>query len=88
MRVEERAHSESVPGNEHRVARAIVDRECELAVEAVQDIDSPFLVAVNEDLSIGVGAEDVPALLQLPAQLRVIVNLAVVGDDYLAILIG
>jgi hypothetical protein len=43
------------------------------------------LVEVQQHLGVGAGAEDVALRLQLAAQLAVVVDLAVEGDDELAV---
>ncbi len=47
-----------------------------------------LLVEVDEDLGVAIGREAVPGALQLPLQLAVVVDLAVLDDDDAAVLVG
>ena len=60
----------------------VPDGESEHAVEAFQQaVDSPFPVAVNEDLGVGmIGAKSVAGVLQLAPKRKMVIYLAVEGD--------
>src|SRR5207245_3470462 len=85
--VKQRAHAKAVARQENRFSVAIVQRERELAIQPLEEIDSPFLVAMNEDFGVASRSEYVAFLLELPTQLRMVVDLAVVGDDDLPVFI-
>ncbi len=87
LRVVQRQNAESVAREKQGPRAAVVDRERELAVEALQHPLAPLLVGVHQHFGIAPGAEQMPASLQLPAQHEVVEDLAVVDDEDAPVLV-
>jgi len=83
--VEERLHAEAVPGAEQPVLPGIVEGEGPHAVQPVQGGWAPFRVGGQQHLGVGGGVEGVAESLELPAELEVVEDLAVVGDGQPAV---
>jgi len=66
---------------------AIVDRERELSIESLQEIGSPLLVTVHENLGMAPSAENVAPFFELMAKLGMVENLASGGEDDLSVLV-
>src|SRR5262249_35581792 len=64
------------------LSRHIPDRHPEHAVETVEDVRPPLLVAVDDDLGVGLGPEPVATALQLAPELLEVVDLAVEDDPH------
>jgi hypothetical protein len=69
--------AEAIPGCEDAAALQVVDREGEHAPQPVDDVRSPLLVPVEDDLPVAPGAEPVPRALELGTDVEVVVDLAV-----------
>ena len=65
-----------------------IERDGELAPELLEDAFAVFLVEVDDDLGVGVRAEDVALGLQLRLALGVVEQLAVEDDRDAAVLVG
>jgi len=87
LRVIQRQDAESVAREKHGPGAPVVDRERELAVQALQHPLAPLLVSVHQHLGVAAGAEQVPAGLQLAAQCEVVEDLAVVDDEDAAVFV-
>src|SRR5262249_27899474 len=82
----------AVAGEEQLLTATIEDREGEHPVQAVEARRAPLLVRVDDHLGVRAGAEVVAAVLELVAELDVVVDLAVrdhrerliLGEDGLA----
>ena len=84
--VVERLDAEAVAGEEQLAALVIGDREREHAGEVVDDVAAPLLEAAEDDFGVGVvGDEPAAALLELAAQLGVVVDLAVEDEREVAV---
>ena len=77
-----------VPRQEQLLARPVPDSKGKHAVEVIDAIRAPFLVSVNDHLGVGLRMKLVAARLQFHAQFLKVVNLAVEGNDHVAIFIG
>ena len=86
--VEERAHPEPVPGEQHGLMATVVNRERELPVQATQHPGAPLLVRVHQHLGIAARAKAMPGPYQLRAQLQVVIDLAVVHDEHSSIFVA
>ncbi len=84
----QRLGSEAIAREQQLVLAAVPDREREDPIEAVEHAHPPFLVAVHEHFAVGVRDELVAARLEQPAQLAVVVDLAVVGQPDRVVLVG
>src|SRR2546421_504252 len=77
-RVEQRFHAVAIPRQHQTPGARIVDGEREDAAQAGDQVLAPLLVQVDEPLRIGRAAKAMPADLELPPQLLVVVDLPVV----------
>src|SRR5947209_1139953 len=80
-RVVEGVDAELVSRQQESPGFPVVEGEGELTVQSVEEVESVFLVQVEQHLDIALAAEAVPPLLQLAPQLSVVENLAVADDD-------
>src|SRR6267143_1329805 len=87
LRVEKRADAEPISRDEDSLGVAVVDCERKLSVQAHEQIHSPFFVAMHEDFGVGASPEDVTLVLQLAAELGMVVDRPVVGHDDLPVLV-
>jgi hypothetical protein len=92
LRVVERLDAEVVAA-EHEPARTgrppeVGDRVRPHAVEAGRAVVAPLLVGVDDDLGVGLRGEGVAQLLELGAQLAVVVDLAVEDEPDRLVLVG
>src|SRR4029078_9915385 len=83
----QRADAGAVAGEEDGALREVDERQCELAAQLLEDALAVLLVEVDDDLGIGMGAEDVALGLQLGLALGIVEQLAVVDDGDVAILV-
>ena len=87
-RIVKRLLAEAVSGEEQPAPRAVVDRECEHAVQPHGKTFAPLLVAVDQHLGIGVvGPEHVSFCDQRLSQLEVVVDFTVEDDTDLGVLV-
>jgi len=86
-RIQQRLHPERVADQEQRPARPVEQREREDSVEPGREPDPLVLVEMGQDLGVAVGGQPVAAGQDGLAQLRVVVDLAVVHDDHGAVLV-
>src|SRR3982751_1935727 len=70
------------------MARAVPQRDRELAVEPRNEPVTPLLVRVHDRLGVGVRTEHVTALIELSPQLDVVENLAVEYRPDRAVFVG
>src|SRR5690606_22675451 len=77
---EQRLHPETVPGEEQRPSRAIVNREGKHSLEPRQALGPPMLPGGQYDLGVAVRPEGRAETFELAAQLTKIVDLAVEDD--------
>ena len=80
--VVERLDADPIAREEEAPGAGVPDREREHAAEALDARVSPLLVAVHDDFRVGVRPEPVPAALELGAQRRKVVDLAVEDDPH------
>ena len=73
----------------HRVARDdqpplfhVPDCHAEHAVQVIENVEAPFLVAVDDDLRVRLGAEPVAGTFEFGTQFPVVINLAVKNDPH------
>ena len=78
--VNERFLADAVASEEEPLARFVPDREGEHSVEFGEALESVLFVRLQENLDVGLRAEDAPAAPKFLAQLDVVVNLAVKGQ--------
>ncbi len=78
---EERLDPEAVAAEDHAPPAAIVDREGPHADEVSLDVVGVLLVEAEEHLRIAVRLEADARAFELPAELRRVVDLAVVDED-------
>jgi hypothetical protein len=83
----QRADANAVAGEENSALGEVDQRDGELALQVLEDAFAVFLVEVDDDLGVGVRAEDVALGLELRLALRIIEQLAVVDDGDGAILV-
>ncbi len=83
----QRADADAVAGEEDGALGEVDERDGELAAQLLEDALAVLLVEVDDDLGIGVGAEDVALGLQLCLALGIVEQLAVVDDGDGAILV-
>jgi hypothetical protein len=86
--VVERLDAEAVPGGEQRLTRVVPQGEGKLAAQLVETTRAEVLVQVEEDLAVRAGGEAVAALLELGADPREVVELAVHDRVHPAVLVG
>ena len=79
--------AEDVPGAEKGLGGLVPDDEGEHAPELLEKLLAVLLVAVEEDFGVGVGPEDVAFFQEVLPQVPVVVNFAVEGQDFGAVLI-
>jgi len=87
-RVEERSYAHPITGSEQPATVPIIDSKRKLAIETLQTIVPPLFVGMNDDLSVGLGANGVASFNQLPPQLNVIEYLTVEGDPDGSVFVG
>mmetsp|Transcript_40867 Transcript_40867/g.107994 ORF Transcript_40867/g.107994 Transcript_40867/m.107994 type:complete len:250 (-) Transcript_40867:331-1080(-) len=79
-----RVDADRVARRVHLTCLLVQDHESKVTVELRSDVDADLVVEVHDDLAVRLGAEGC-LLLQLGAQLLVVVNLAVDGQAALAV---
>ncbi len=77
----ERLDAVGITGQEQPLARLVPDGQGEHAPQALQHVPSLQGIEVQQGLGVGTGAEAHALALQVRAQGREIIDLAVVGDD-------
>ncbi len=86
--IEKRLFAKAVARGEQPAARTIPDDEREHAVQSRGEVLAPLLIAVDQDLGVGmVAAEDMTRGEKLGAQFCLVVDLAVEQDADRAILV-
>src|SRR5260370_18509079 len=75
--------AETIAGAKGRQTLAIPDNKGEHAVQLLDDVRAPTMVAFENDFGIGVGSKDHALACELLAQLDKIINFAV-EDDHIA----
>ncbi len=83
----QRADADAIAGEENGALGKVDERQRELAAQLLEDAFAVLLVEVDDDLGVGVGAEDVALGLQLRLALGIVEQLAVVDDGNRAILV-
>jgi hypothetical protein len=86
--VVERFDADAVAGQPESAAVEVPDREGEHALESLDAVGAPFLVAVHDDFGVGVAAEHVAPAQQFLADGLEVVDLAVEDDLDVAVLVG
>jgi hypothetical protein len=81
----ERFLARSIPCRKQQVVREICNDERKHAVESLQAVLSPLQIAFQQDLRVATGAEPVALRLELLSDLEVVVDLAVVQQDTVAV---
>ena len=76
----QRADADAVAGEEDGALGEVDERQRELAAQLLEDALAVLLVEVDDDLGVGMGAEDVALGLQLRLALGIVEQLAVVDD--------
>jgi len=84
-RVVQRPHPEAVAHERQPALTRLPPRERELPVEAIQRGEPVALEHLQDDLRVGQRRGDDPVARELDAQLRVVVDLAVVDDERAAV---
>ena len=77
LRVVERLHADAIPREQQAALPGVPDGEREHAAEALDRAVAPFLVAVDDDLGVGAGAEAMAARRQVRPHVGEVVDLAV-----------
>jgi hypothetical protein len=85
--VEERLLAKAVTCEQQGLPSPVPHREREHPAQQLRDALAHLLVEVRDDLGVAAAAEAVPLGLQVLAQLRVVVDLAVDDDGDLAVLV-
>jgi len=81
----QRLDSEAIAGTEQHVAAKVVDHERPHPVQPVQAARTPGAVCVQQYFGISGGLERIAQLGKFLAQLDVVVDLAIEGDDAVSI---
>ena len=79
--------TEVVPSSEELATFAVPDDEGKHAAQAVDHLVTPLLVAMQDDLGVGLGGEGMSQVDQLAAQFTVVVDLPVHGDGHGGVLV-
>src|SRR5260370_26258085 len=87
LRVQERLLSHAIARQEERFRAFVPNREREHAAQVLWTIGAPLVVGVNDSFSVAVRIELVAELFELPAQLAIVLDLAVKNNPCGAILI-
>ncbi len=85
---EELLHPHPVPRQDEPPPGPVPDGDREHPAQLLDAARSVLLVGVNDDLGVGAGAEPMPALLQVLAQLLEVVDLPVEGHPRRLVLVG
>src|SRR6266850_372666 len=80
LRVEQRFLPDTISGQEKRLRSLVPDCEGEHAAQVFWTVGAVLIVGVYYGFGVTIGVEPVAKLLQLPAQLAIVVNLAVEND--------
>ena len=86
--VVERLDAEDVTRAKELAGAHVVHHEAVHATQAIDQTLSPLLIAVHEDLGVGVAVERVPRGLELGAELLKVVDLAVEHHEDRAVLVA
>src|SRR5258706_9255366 len=86
--VVERLDAQAIACKQHLPLARIPDGEGEHPPEAVHASGTEILVEMNDGFRVAGGAEDMAMLLEIPAQLAIVVDLAVEHDPDRAVLVG
>src|SRR5690606_22929670 len=78
---EERQDARPVPGEDQPAARAVPERERELAMELPYEVQAVVFVERDEDFRIGTGPESVAPAFEFGPRFQIIEDLAV--EDHL-----
>src|SRR6185369_1226858 len=81
---EQRLFAAAVTRKKDRLADRVPKRESEHSAKAPDAGRPPRLISGQEHLGVGASLEALAERLQFGAQLQIVVNLAVVGDDIAA----
>src|SRR5687767_5733226 len=73
--------SHPVSGEKQPLLRFVPERNGEHAVEAMQSVITPLLVAVNNNFSIALSFKSMPRIHQFRSQFAEVINFAVKDDD-------
>ena len=87
-RVEQRPDADAIAHQHEPAARVVPQRDRELAVQVVDEVEAVLLVEMNDRFGVAVRVEDVAALLEVGAQLDVVEDLAVERDPDRAVLVA
>ena len=87
MAVVERLDPVGVAREHEPAARRVPDRDGEHPAQPLGEADTVLLVEMHERLGVAVGAQRVACALELAAELRVVVDLAVLDDDTASVLV-
>src|SRR5687767_5737870 len=83
--VVERLDAIAIARSEQSIVALVPDGEGEHPVEATHASRAPFLIGLEHHFRVGLRMEAVPARLELDAEIREVVDLAVIGDDERAV---
>src|ERR1035437_8944355 len=83
----QRLLAQAIARQEQRLAARIPNRRGEHAVKLFDALRPRLLIEVQEGLDVAVRAETVASLLQAPAQILVIIDLAIADEPERAILV-
>ena len=86
-RPEQRADANTVPAEENDTARHIENRECKLSFEVGEESFAMFLVKMNQNLTVAMGAENVPFCFKIRPALRVLEKLPVADHGHGALFV-
>src|SRR6185503_19238898 len=81
IEIQERLLAESIARQQQLALRAIGNRKRKHAEQLRQQLGAPLPIAIDQDFGVRLGLERMAERGELLAQLDVVVNLAVVGDD-------
>src|SRR5215213_8210326 len=79
-RVIKRIDAELISGQHQLLLFLVVERECKLAVEFVDEIYAVFFVEVDENFDVAASAKRVSFFDQAASQLAVVIDLAIAND--------
>src|SRR5437667_1193305 len=85
--MEHRANADPVAREHQAAARGVPQRNRELAVQLVDEVEALLLVGMDGRLGVAAGLEDMPADFEIGAQFDVVENFSVEGDPDAAVFV-